>query len=180
MLYNIIIEDVLLEVNRVENTKRYFYRKTYTGNTEIILYKDGEVQETKIVANYALSTYISELGDEGYTFGYPPEELDKLKKAMEDAAEAYECAKKNPIISEVGSEGDVAELVVEDMVQIYAEDLLDYFGINKEGVSYKGVRDCRLYTIQNITPLLARKIRNKVNRWVSKHDRHCEMKYVQK
>ena len=162
----------------MENTKRYFYREAYIGNTEIILYKDGEVQKTKIVANYALSTYISELEDEGYTFGYPPEELDKLKKAMEDAVEAYERAKKNPIISEVGSEGDVVELAVEDMVQIYAEDLLDYFGINKEGVSYKGVRDCHLYSIQNITPLFARKIRNKVNRWVSKHDRYCEMKYV--
>lgn len=164
----------------MENTKRYFYREAYIGNTEIILYKDGEVQKTKIVANYALSTYISELEDEGYTFGYPPEELDKLKKAMEDAVEAYERAKKNPIISKVGSEGDVVELAVEDMAQIYAEDLLDYFGINKEGVSYKEVRDWHLYIIQNITPLLARKIRNKVNRWVSKHDRHCEMKYVKK
>lgn len=162
----------------MENTKRYFYREAYIGNTEIILYKDGKVEKTKIVANYALPTYISELEDEGYTFGYPTEELNKLKKAMEDAVEAYERAKKNPIISKGGSEGDVVELAVEDMAQIYAEDLLDYFGINKEGVSYKEVRDWHLYTIQNITPLLARKIRNKVNRWVSKHDRHCEMEYV--
>lgn len=162
----------------MENTKRYFYRKAYMGNTEIILYKDGKVEKTKIVADYALPTYISELEDEGYTFGYPPEELDKLKKAMEDAVEAYERAKKNPIISKMSFEEDVVSCVTEDMAEILAEDLLDYFGINKEGVSYKGVRDYHLYSIQNITPLLARKIRNKVNRWVSKHDRHCEMKYV--
>ena len=80
--------------------KRYFYKEAYIGNTEITLYKDGKAVDSDIVSDYELGGYIRRLENEGYTFGYPPEEVERRKQLYEDAKELYENAKNNMIIKE--------------------------------------------------------------------------------
>ena len=77
--------------------KRYFYKEAYIGNTEITMYKDGKAVDSDIVSDYELGGYIRRLENEGYTFGYPPDEVERLKKEYEDAKEAYEEAVNNMI-----------------------------------------------------------------------------------
>ena len=80
--------------------KRYFYKQAYLGNTEIFIYVDGKLTETDIINDYDLDGYTRRLRNEGYTYGYPPEEVERLKKEYEDAKEAYEEAVNNMIIKE--------------------------------------------------------------------------------
>lgn len=80
--------------------KRYFYKRAYLGNTEIFMYVDGKLTETDIINDYDLDGYTRRLHNEGYTFGYSPEEVEKLKKEYEDAKEAYEEAVNNMITEE--------------------------------------------------------------------------------
>lgn len=80
--------------------KRYFYKPAYLGNTEIFMYIDGKLTETNIINDYNLDGYTRRLRDEGYTFGYPLEEVERLKKEYEDAKEAYEEAVNNMITEE--------------------------------------------------------------------------------
>ena len=61
------------------------------------MYIDGKLTGTNIINDYDLGGYVRGLGDEGYTFGYPPEEVERLKKEYEDAKEAYEEAVNNMI-----------------------------------------------------------------------------------
>ena len=80
--------------------RRYFYKQAYIANTEISMYIDGKLTGTDIINDYDLGGYIRRLRDEGYTFGYPPEEVERLKKEYEDAKEAYEEAVNNMITEE--------------------------------------------------------------------------------
>lgn len=80
--------------------KRYFYKQAYLGNTEIFMYVDGKLTETNIINDYNLDGYTRRLIDEGYTFGYPSKEVERLKKEYEDAKEAYEEAVNNMISKE--------------------------------------------------------------------------------
>ena len=80
--------------------KRYFYKQAYLANTEIFMYVDGKLTETDIINDYDLDGYTRRLRDEGYTFGYPTEEVERLKKEYEDAKEAYEEAVNNMITKE--------------------------------------------------------------------------------
>ena len=77
--------------------KRYFYKQAYLGNTEIFMYVDGKLTETDIINDYDLDGYTRRLRNEGYTFGYPPDEVEILKKEYEDAIEAYEIAQRDMI-----------------------------------------------------------------------------------
>ncbi len=77
--------------------KRYFYKQAYLGNTEIFMYVDGKLTETDIINDYNLGGYTRRLRDEGYTYGYPPEEVEHLRQEYEDAKEAYEEAVNNMI-----------------------------------------------------------------------------------
>ena len=77
--------------------KRYFYKQAYLGNTEIFMYVDGKLTETDIINDYDLDGYTRRLINEGYTYGYPPEEVERLKKEYEDAKETYEEAVNNMI-----------------------------------------------------------------------------------
>ena len=77
--------------------KRYFYKQAYLGNTEIFMYVDGKLTETDIINDYNLDGYIGRLRNEGYTYGYPPEEVEHLRKCYEEAKEAYEIAQRNMI-----------------------------------------------------------------------------------
>jgi hypothetical protein len=77
--------------------KRYFYKQAYLGNTEIFMYVDGKLTETNIINDYNLDGYTRRLRDEGYTYGYPPEEVEQLRQEYEDAKETYEEAVNNMI-----------------------------------------------------------------------------------
>lgn len=77
--------------------KRYFYKQAYLANTEIFMYVDGKLTETDIINDYDLDGYTRRLMNEGYTYGYPPEEVEHLRKCYEEAKEAYENAQRNMI-----------------------------------------------------------------------------------
>lgn len=78
--------------------KRYFNKQTYLANTEIfMMYVDGKLTKTDIINDYNLDRYTRRLRDEGYTYGYPPEEVERLRQEYEDAKEAYEIALSNMI-----------------------------------------------------------------------------------
>ena len=77
--------------------KRYFYKQAYIANTEIFMYVDGKLTKTDIINDYDLGGYIRRLINEGYTYGYPPEEVERLKREYEDAREAYEIARRDMI-----------------------------------------------------------------------------------
>lgn len=77
--------------------KRYFYKRAYLANTEIFMYVDGKLTEADIINDYDLDGYIARLINEGYTYGYPPEEVEHLRKCYEEAKEAYEIAQSNMI-----------------------------------------------------------------------------------
>ena len=77
--------------------KRYFYKQAYPANTEIFMYVDRKLTETDIVNDYNVDGYIARLTNEGYTYGYPPEEVERLRKCYEEAKEAYEIAQSNMI-----------------------------------------------------------------------------------
>lgn len=72
--------------------KRYFYKRAYLADTEIFMYVDGKLTETDIVNDYDLDGYTRRLRQEGYTYGYPPEEVEHLRECYEEAKEAYEIA----------------------------------------------------------------------------------------
>ena len=80
--------------------KRYFYKEAYIGNTEITLYKDGKAVDFDIISTYELDGYIRMLKNRGYSFGYPPEEVERLKQLYENAKELYEEAVNNMITEE--------------------------------------------------------------------------------
>lgn len=77
--------------------KRYFYKQAYTANTVIFMYVDGKLTGTDIINDYDLDEYTRRLMNEGYTYGYPPEEVEYLRECYEDAKEAYEIAQRNMI-----------------------------------------------------------------------------------
>ena len=77
--------------------KRYFYKQAYLSNTEIFMYIDGKLMKTDIINDYNLDGYIHRLQNEGYAYGYPPEEVVHLRQNYEDAKEAYEIAQGNMI-----------------------------------------------------------------------------------
>lgn len=56
------------------------------------MYVDGKLTETDIINDYDLDGYTRRLMNEGYTYGYPHEEVGHLRKCYEDAKEAYEIA----------------------------------------------------------------------------------------
>lgn len=72
--------------------KRYFYKQAYLANTQIFMYINGKLTGKRIIADYELDGYINRLIDEGYSYGYPPEEVARLRQKYEDAKEAYEIA----------------------------------------------------------------------------------------
>ena len=87
----------------MENTvKKYFYNDAYIGNVEIYLYENGVKVDSDIISTWQLDGYTARLRNEGYTFGYPSEEVEKLKEEYEDAKAAYEEALKNIIKKEEG------------------------------------------------------------------------------
>lgn len=82
----------------MKNTrKNYFYKEAYAGNTEIFMYENGKMVESDIINDYNLCGYTNRLEKEGYTFAYPPEEVQALKNAYEEAKAAYEEALNNQI-----------------------------------------------------------------------------------
>lgn len=155
--------------------KRYFYRNpNFTNSTtiSITLYEDGNPIDTVSISESDLNKCVKELHKQGYTFGYPKEEIERLKMAMEVATKEYKNAKKEQIINKMEVESN--QIFVENIFK----DMLDYFGIDKEGSYYKEARDYHLYSVSDITPELARLIKRKVDKCLNIHDRFCDMKYI--
>ena len=73
--------------------KNYYFKEAYSGNSYFMTYVDGVLKEEHIINDYELDTYCRLYENEGYTFGFPPEEVEKYKKEYEDAKEYYEYAK---------------------------------------------------------------------------------------
>ena len=80
---------------------QYTLEEAYSGNTQINMYKDGELVNSVIESDWALSGYLNCLEDEGYEKAY---DVRTYKKAWEEAIEAekitrdaYNRALENPI-----------------------------------------------------------------------------------
>lgn len=73
--------------------KNYYFKEAYLGNSHFMTYVDGVLEKDYIINDYELDAYRNHYVNKGYTFGIPPEEVEKYKKEYEDAKEYYECAK---------------------------------------------------------------------------------------
>lgn len=73
--------------------KNYYFKDAYSGNSFFTTYVDGILEEENVISTYEIDTYIRIYESKGYTFGFPPEEVEKYKKEYEDAKEYYEYAK---------------------------------------------------------------------------------------
>lgn len=72
---------------------QYTLEEAYSGNTQINMYKDGELVNSVIESDWALSGYLNCLEYEGYEKAYDVEvyrkSWEKAKEAEDDAHNAY-------------------------------------------------------------------------------------------
>jgi len=80
---------------------QYTLEEAYSGNTRINMYKDGELVNSVIESDWALSGYLNCLEDEGYEKAYDVEvyrkSWEEAKEAEDDARNAYFNAISKPL-----------------------------------------------------------------------------------
>ena len=84
-----------------ENAKQYFLNDAYTDNYHVVCVVGGKVKEDYILSTWEIDGFIRRLESEGYEKAhYVPDyerEVAEAKKALDDALELLEYAKKNPL-----------------------------------------------------------------------------------
>ena len=80
---------------------QYIVKPAYTGNSSVITYTDGKIQDKAIIADYQVDGYVEALENLGYSRAYVVSYYEKkLKEAEEDlmyARQAYELAMQHPL-----------------------------------------------------------------------------------
>lgn len=80
---------------------QYTLEEAYSGNTQINMYKNGELVNSVIESDWALSGYLNCLEDEGYEKAYDVEvyrkSWEEAKEAEDDARKAYFNASSKPL-----------------------------------------------------------------------------------
>jgi len=82
--------------------KQYTIEEAYIDNVGIRCFDDGEETGYKIVSNYAIEDFCSDLENNGYTRAYDVQKYEKFVRNAEEylkwAIEDYENALKHPLI----------------------------------------------------------------------------------
>lgn len=103
---------VIKYIDRVEvdaadvgvNTKQYTIEEVYTDNKKVSRYVNGQLEFSEIMSYWEVEGYCRELENEGYYEAYNvekyKEQLESAENEYKWALEAYEMAKKSPLITQ--------------------------------------------------------------------------------